>query len=179
MKIVFPICLVISSLYYMPALAAKQAYKCIEANGSIVFSDMVCPAQTQQSTHTLRQPQRIPAPSQQRMRPTTPHNNTQQRKTRVTVVGEPAQPCGISDSYERRTAMVRKQVRSGMNQAEIESMYGKPIKSDINNGTLTATYRSAKGQKRSVRFDEHGCVRLSNKRQPARSGTSHSTQPKK
>jgi hypothetical protein len=105
----------------------------------------------------------IPALPKQLIKQTTRKSPRQHNKTRVTVVGEQAHPCGASDPQTRRTAMVRKQVRSGMNQADIESMYGKPITSTVNNGNLTATYRSAKGQKRSVRFDEHGCVRLSQK----------------
>ena len=149
---------ILSSLCSIPAQAGTQVYKCISSEGAVIFSDTACPENTQQSTHTILQPMLIPALPKQVTR-----RSPAQNKTRVTVVGEQISPCGDSDPQQRRTDMVRKQVKSGMSKAEVESMFGKPISSNINNGILTATYRSAKNQKRSVRFDEQGCVRLSQK----------------
>lgn len=170
---IFPTALILSSLCCLSAQAATQVYKCTSTEGAIIFSDVNCPENTLQSTHTLLQPMLIPALSKQAIQQATRVSAAQHKKTRVTVVGEQSSPCGDSDPQQRRTAMVRKHVKSGMSMAEVESMFGKPINSNIHNGILTATYRSAKNQKRSVKFDEHGCVRLSQKQPASKKQSTH------
>lgn len=179
MKRYFPAALLLSSLHSSIPLAATQIYQCIATDGTISFSDNICPADTKQNIHTLLQPMLIPTLSKQAIRETSSNTSQQRGKTRVTVVGESAHRCGESNPYERRTAMVRKQVKSGMNQADIESMYGKPIKSNLSNGIVTAVYRSKKGQNRSVRFDEHGCVYLKQKSAKSRNSTNKHFNKKK
>ena len=171
MKKYLPLALFIASLHCSITQAATQVFKCIDAGGLIGFSDSTCPADTQQSTHSIAQPMLIPALSKQAINQIQQKHSKLGNKTRVTVIGDQAHPCGISDLQTHRTALVRKQVKSGMSQTDVESMFGKPLKQDISNGVLTATYRSGKGQKRSVRFDEHGCVRLSQKSAAAKSSS--------
>ncbi len=179
MKKSLPIILLLSCAYCMPAHAVTQIYKCVSTNGPIIFSDTTCPASTQQSTHKVLRPMLIPAPSKKVIEQATRKHPRQQNKTRVTVIGDQSHLCGDHDRQEQRTAMVRKQVKTGMSLSDIESMYGKPIKSSISNGVLTATYRSAKGQTRSVRFDEHGCVRLNKKSAISGSSTKKQSNKKK
>lgn len=155
--------LFLSCLHCMPAHPATQVYKCVSSNGPIIFSDTDCPTNTQQSIHNVLQPMLIPAPSKHVIKSHAQKRAKQKNQTRVTVIGDQSHPCGTYNPQARRTAMVRKQVKSGMSLADIESMYGKPIKSSTSNGILSATYRSPKGQKRNVRFDEHGCVRSKQK----------------
>lgn len=135
---------------------AAQVYKCISAQGAVMFSDSDCPSATQRDIYQLNSPMTIPA---------LPPSSIQQalskrprKLTRVTVIADNTHPCGAFDATERRSHLVRQQVTSGMSQAEVDSMFGKPIKLRRHNGTTHATYRGAKGEQRSVRFNQHGCV---------------------
>lgn len=135
---------------------ATQIYKCTTAQGTIIFSDAVCPSDAQRELYQLETPMTIPALSQSSIQQSLRQPPRQQ--TRVTVISDDNSPCGTFDPTERRTHLVRKQVTSGMSQAEVESMYGKPLSERRHNGSIHATYRSSRGQTRSVRFNEHGCV---------------------
>lgn len=169
MRKVLALTLLLHPLGIQPACATDLVYRCTTAQGAITFTDNACPKHTEQSTQALQQPMLIKALPKHIIQQTREKTATPKRTTRVTVIGEQAHPCGTYDTQARRTAMVRKQVKSGMHQTDVESMFGKPLKQDISNGVMTATYRSSKGQKRSVRFDEQGCVRLSQKATTARS----------
>lgn len=136
--------------------AASQVYKCIASNGAITFSDSHCPSDSTQSTHHLAAPMTIRGLSDSDIQKSL--SRRQRSTTTVTVIAEDPPRCGSFDPRQRRTDLVRKHVKSGMSQAEVESMFGKPIKQRSHNGTISATYRSSKGQQRSVRFNEHGCV---------------------
>lgn len=139
----------------VPSTAA-QIYKCTTAHGTVLFSDSSCPSGTQSDTYQLNSPMTIPALPQNTIDRTL---TKQPRKlTPVTVVVDNTPPCGAFDPTERRTQLIREQVTSGMSQAEVERMFGKPISERRRNGNIHAIYRSRKGQQRSVRFDEQGCV---------------------
>ncbi|WP_205342171.1 DUF4124 domain-containing protein [Denitrificimonas caeni] len=147
----FYIGLILSSCHISALNAAAQIYQCTASNGATTFSDRSCPGTSTQSLHTLVQPMTIPAlPANSNQRPV--------QHTRVTIIADDKHPCGTFDSSTRRTHLVRKQVTSGMSQAEVESMFGKPLTQSNHNGIISATYRSAKNQKRSVRFNQNGCV---------------------
>lgn len=168
MKKHLPTALLLSYLCCMPAHPATQVYKCVSSNSPIIFSDTNCPASTQQSTYNVPQPMLIPALPKHAIKSAAQKRAKQKNKTRVTVISDQSHPCGEHDPQTRRTAMVRKQVKSGMSLADIESMYGKPIKSSTSNGMLSATYKSPKGENRHVRFDQHGCVRTKQNSSSAR-----------
>ncbi len=171
MRKLLALALLLNFLDVSPTSAATQIYKCITQADAVIFSDSVCPSGAKQNIQTLQKPMLIQALPKHVIQQSQNKVSTDKRRPRVIVVGAQSHVCGSHDPQARRTAMVRKQVKSGMSQADIESMYGKPLKQDINNGILTATYRSNKGQKRSVRFDEHGCVRLSQKSATANSNS--------
>jgi len=149
-------CIVLSFLHCQTAHTATQVYKCTASNGSVTFSDSGCPSDSHQATHDLESPMTIPALPKHTIEQTL--SKQQRRSTRVTVIGDEPKPCGVFDSTERRTQLIRKQVKSGMSRAEVDSMFGKPLKQRSHNGIISATYRSAKNQQRSVRFNQHGCV---------------------
>jgi hypothetical protein len=148
--------LVLTGSHSAALSAAVQVYRCTANNGAVTFSDHGCPSASRQSTYQLATP--IPLPA---LPPSTSQQRSSQQPrqhTRVTVIAEDTQPCGAFNPTERRTHLVRKQVTRGMSQAEIESMFGKPLTQRSHNGITQATYRSAKGHQRSVRFDQRGCV---------------------
>lgn len=150
------ICLVLSSFHSQLLSAATQVYKCTAKNGAVTFNDNGCSDNTVQGIHELKAPMTIQALSQSAIKQAL---STKKKKTvRVTVVADNNHPCGAFDQTQRRSHLVRKQVKSGMSQAEVESMFGKPLSQRSHNGKISATYRSGKNKKRSVRFDQHGCV---------------------
>lgn len=150
------ICLVLSCYHNQLLSAATQVYKCTANNGAVTFNDSGCADNTAQDTLELQTPMIIPAlsPSVIKQALITKKKNP----VRVTVVADNNHPCGTFDQTKRRSHLVRKQVKSGMSQAEVQSMFGKPLTQRSHNGQISATYRSAKNKKRSVRFDERGCV---------------------
>jgi len=151
-KYVF-ICFVLSSQLLS---AATQVYKCTANNGAVIFNDSGCPSDTLQDVHELHAPMIIPGLTQRSIKQAL---STPDKKTvRVTVVADNNHPCGAFDQTQRRSHLIRKQVTSGMSQAEVDSMFGKPLSQRSHNGKISATYRSSKNKTRSVRFDEHGCV---------------------
>lgn len=149
--------LLLSMCYCLANLShAQQIYKCTTAQGAVIFSDSGCPNDAQRADYQLNSPMTIPGLSQSSIQQALTKRPRQM--TRVTVIAEEKHPCGSFDATERRRYLVRQQVTSGMSQAEVESMLGKPIKLRRHNGTTHATYRSAQGEQRSVRFNEQGCV---------------------
>ncbi len=150
------ICLILSSCHSQLLNAATQVYKCTANNGAVTFNDSGCSVNSAQDTLELQTPMTIPALSQSAIKQAL--SPKKKKPVRVTVVTDNNDPCGTFDRTQRRSDLVRKQVKSGMSQAEVESMFGKPLSQRSHNGKISATYRSAKNKKRSVRFDEHGCV---------------------
>lgn len=156
MRKYFYACLILSICHCYTANAASHVYKCTASDGAVSFSDTGCAQDSEQDTHTLEAPMSIPGLSKSTIRQVM--SKQQPKLTRVTVIADSAPPCGDFDPTQRRTDLVRKQVKSGMSQAEVESMFGKPLTQRSHNGIISATYRSAKGKQRSIRFDQHGCV---------------------
>ncbi|WP_178087278.1 DUF4124 domain-containing protein [Pseudomonas sp. C27(2019)] len=150
------LCLFFTSCHSQLLSAATQVYKCTTSNGAVTFSDKACAASTTQDTHQLKAPMTIPALSASTIKKAL--SKKKKKPVRVTVVTDNDHPCGAFDPTQRRSHLVRKQVKSGMSRAEVESMFGKPLTQRSHNGKISATYRSAKNKKRSVRFDQHGCV---------------------
>lgn len=149
-------CIALSALLGHMALAATQIYKCTTDNGAVIFSDSGCPTNSAQQTHNLNAPMLIPALSQQDIQQAL--SKQQSKALRVTVISDDNHPCGTFDASQRRTDLIRKQVKSGMSRAEVDSMFGRPLHERNNNGNLSVTYRTAKNKKRSVRFNQDGCV---------------------
>ncbi|WP_263139014.1 outer membrane protein assembly factor BamE [Pseudomonas alcaligenes] len=68
--------------------------------------------------------------------------------------------CGADlEDNERRRAMVRHEIRSGMTRAEVESVLGKPDKVSGKDGQVRYQYSEKHGKQQTVNFDEAGCVK--------------------
>ncbi len=76
------------------------------------------------------------------------------------MVGEREEVCGnMISAQERRKAIIRKQIRSGMTRTDVESALGKPDRISGSNGRLRYHYKPKKGVSYDVAFDTNGCVK--------------------
>ncbi|MFB8829377.1 hypothetical protein ACE0DR_08325 [Azotobacter sp. CWF10] len=79
----------------------------------------------------------------------------------LTIVGQQEDGCGNRiTGRERREAMLKKQMRSGMPRSDVESALGKPDRISSRNGRTSYHYRDNKGNTRQINFDEHGCISI-------------------
>lgn len=148
--------LTLSICCYSSTAALAQIFKCTADNGNISFNDSGCPPQAQQELVSRQPVTSIPAPPNKAIEH---HQDTpEHRATRVTVISDDKHPCGAFDATQRRTDLIRKQVKSGMSQAEVQSMFGKPLSQRNHNGIVSAVYRNNKEQRVTVRFNQQGCV---------------------
>ncbi len=146
---------------WLAATSAQAAtvYRCQSSDGHLTYTLSGCPDSSEQHIqHAFNPspggdqitPMAIPEESPKR---STPH------KTLV-VIGQKPDGCGDQLSRsERRTAVIRQEVRSGMSKSDIESSLGKPDKITSNNGTTRYHYVDPEGNRRQVNFDESGCVK--------------------
>lgn len=68
--------------------------------------------------------------------------------------------CGnLLSSSEKRQAIIRREVRSGMSSADVESSLGKPDRITRQNGRQRYHYRDKRGDNQLISFDEAGCVK--------------------
>lgn len=148
------LCILLWGLGSLDQTQASVIHRCTDAHGHSTFTQQPCPSGQQQSTQHLQfntPLQSLPI-EQQRTR----------AKPGLKVVGVDqgiTNGCGdLLNSQQRRTAVVRKQVRPGMTQADIESALGKPQRITRNNGNTTFHYRDRDGNTRTVRFKD-GCVK--------------------
>ncbi len=136
--------------------AATPIYKCTNSLGTVTFSDRACSNTHTQEQQHIAAPMTIQALPQQQIKQAL--GTAKRNPTRVTVIKDDNHPCGDFNPSQRRTDLVRKQVKSGMSRAEVDSMFGKALSQNSQGKLTQAVYRSDKNRKRSVRFDEHGCV---------------------
>jgi hypothetical protein len=123
-------------------------YRCLDEQGRASFSDRGCP---NGEALRLGPANSLPTPAATRESPGVAGRVSGQEQTL---------PCGgVLNAQERRTAMVRQDVRAGLSRADIESTLGKPDRITRHNGLTRYQYADAKGGTRTVRFDEQGCVK--------------------
>jgi len=140
---------------------ATSVFRCQDANGHVTYTLSGCPISHDQAiqqannpTPSSGRPTLMAAPSKSTRR--SERSDNQQ----PTVVGTRDDGCGNQlSSSEKRSAIIRKEVRRGMARSDIESALGKPDSSNEQNGQTRYTYQDQNGQKRQVSFDENGCVR--------------------
>lgn len=76
------------------------------------------------------------------------------------IVGEQDDGCGnLLSSSEKRQAIIRREVRSGMSSADVESSLGKPDRITRQNSRQRYHYRDKRGDNQLISFDEAGCVK--------------------
>ncbi|WP_044870568.1 DUF4124 domain-containing protein [Pseudomonas sp. LFM046] len=143
---------------------AASVYRCIDAQGNVSFNQHGCPPDSQAEQQRTRTPNLLSSP------PIKEETGTEyfpiqdwespERINEVVVVGEREAVCGdLISQQERRQAIIRKQVRSGMTRADVESALGKPDRISSSNGQVRYHYRPKKGASHQVTFDEEGCVK--------------------
>lgn len=150
--------LCIALLYPIADSQATSVFRCEDAGGHITFTRHGCP--TEQTQHAQRA--HNPRPSSGKAIPLAkPGSRTHEEKPRtLTVVGQPDDGCGNRVSgTERRQAIIRQEIRSGMTRADVESSLGKPHRTSRQNGLERYHYRDSRGNTRQVSFDEAGCVK--------------------
>ncbi|MDA7086004.1 DUF4124 domain-containing protein [Pseudomonas sp. SA3-5] len=142
-------------------LMASTVFRCEDGNGHVTFTLRGCPA-----GHTLYLQDAYNAtPGSGKPTPLAKSTKPSRRKvakktSTLVVVGEQQDGCGnLVTGSERRTAIVKQQIRSGMNRSDVESSLGTPDRVSSQNGQTRYHYRDQQGNSRQVSFDENGCVR--------------------
>ncbi|AOE86826.1 DUF4124 domain-containing protein [Pseudomonas sp. TCU-HL1] len=157
---------IISTLPYClwtPAHAAS-VYRCSDAEGAISFTQHGCPPGSQVEQQRTRTPNLLsstPIPDETSGQYVPIQKWEEPERAReIVVVGEQDAVCGNQISaQERRLAIIRKQIRSGMTRADVESALGKPDRISGRNGQVRYHYQPSKRTRYQVQFDEEGCVK--------------------
>jgi hypothetical protein len=142
-------------------LLASSVFRCEDAGGHITYTLQGCAAEQVQ----YRQEAHNPTPGKGKAvplaKPAKAKTKPAQRdKREVTVVGSRDDGCGNRmTSSERRTAIIRQRIVSGMSRADVESSLGKPDRVTQHNGQTRYLYRDNQGNNRQVSFDADGCVK--------------------
>ena len=134
------------------ALSAASVYRCTDTQGHTHFSDQACPPGQAQQTLAPRV-NSIPPPQEKAKPPAHQRNLVNGSPTPSAACGRPL------NSQEKRTALIRRQVLSGMTRQDIESAFGKPDRITSRNNQTRYEYRDTQGNTRQVVFDEAGCVK--------------------
>ncbi|NWL78970.1 DUF4124 domain-containing protein [Pseudomonas taiwanensis] len=147
-----------------PPLEAASVFRCSDAEGNVSFNQHGCPTDSQVERHRTRTPNLLSSdpilnegsdshfPIQKWESP--------ERFQEIVVVGEREEVCGdMISAQERRKAIIRKQIRSGMTRTDVESALGKPDRISGSNGKLRYHYKPKKGVSYQVAFDTNGCVK--------------------
>ncbi|WP_240008832.1 outer membrane protein assembly factor BamE [Aquipseudomonas campi] len=142
-------------------------FRCEDASGHITYTRNGCPLDTSQALQSADNP----TPGQGKPVPLAKTSKSQTSKSQssksdksssmqVLVTGEKQDGCGNRViGSERRNAIIRQQVRSGMTQSDVESSLGKPDKVTTQDGQTRYQYTDTDGNRRQVTFDEGGCVK--------------------
>ncbi|MBB6341100.1 hypothetical protein HNP49_001257 [Pseudomonas fluvialis] len=148
-------------LLFSQASFATSVFRCEDMNGHVTYTLSGCPVSHDQTI------QHASNPTPSSGRPTlmaAPSKNTKSGEHTdnqgPTVVGARDDGCGNQlSTSEKRSAVIRKEVRRGMTRSDIESALGKPDNSNEQNGQARYVYKDQDGRKRQISFDENGCVR--------------------
>lgn len=144
-----------------PAFAAS-VFRCEDTNGNITFTAQGCPAQ---HSKTLVQPRNLTPSTGKavpmattKTRPKTSGATAQ--ATPATIVGTREDGCGNQvTGSERRNAIIKKQIRTGMTRKDVESALGTPDSISRSNGQVRYLYKDRQGNKSQISFDQAGCVK--------------------
>ncbi|MDH4567918.1 DUF4124 domain-containing protein [Pseudomonas sp. BN414] len=147
-----------------PPLEAASVFRCSDAEGNVSFNQHGCPPDSQIKQHRTRTPNLlssdpIPNEGSDSYFPIQKWENPE-RLQEIVVVGEREAVCGdMISAQERRNAIIRKQIRSGMTRTDVESALGKPDRISGSNGKLRYHYKPKRGVSYQVAFDTNGCVK--------------------
>ena len=151
--------LCLALLYPIADSQATGVFRCEDADGHITFTRHGCPTDQQQYTQQAHNP----TPGSGKPVPLADGRTSGARQSagsELVVVGQPDDGCGNRvTGAERRQAIIRQEIRSGMTRADVESSLGKPYRTSRQNGLERYHYRDNGGNTRQVSFDEAGCVK--------------------
>jgi|TARA_A100001518_G_C1177258_1_gene26632 hypothetical protein len=149
-------------LYPIEDSSAASVFRCVDADGHITFTRHGCATDQEQHlqdarNHTPSSGKTIPLATPERRATTRPTSAGE-----LVIVGQQDDGCGnLLTSSERRQAIIRKEIRSGMSRADVENSLGKPDRVTASNGQQRYHYKEKRkgGSSRQVNFDEAGCVK--------------------
>ena len=158
-------CAIFCAILLCPTpLLASTVFRCEDASGHVTFTLQGCPSEQAQYLQDAYNP----TPGSGKAVPlakTAKASGSKSKKDKqdaneLVVVGEKQDGCGnrVTGS-ERREAVIKQQIRSGMTRADVESSLGTPDKISRQNGQTRYHYRDRQGNSRQVSFDEAGCVK--------------------
>lgn len=155
-------CAAVCAILLCPTpLLASSVFRCEDANGHITFTQQGCPTEQDQYLQDAYNPtpgSGKPVPLAKTGKPA--RGKAAENSSALVVVGERQDGCGNRiTGRERRDAIIKQQVRSGMTQADVESTLGTPQRTSSQNGQTRYHYRDRQGNSRNVSFDEDGCVK--------------------
>jgi hypothetical protein len=162
-----PICAGLCALLLHPSTHASTVFRCEDAKGHITYTLHGCPENASLDLQEAYNPtpgkgKAVPLAKTKKSRSKA---KDKEKDEQLVVVGTKQDGCGNKlSSSERRRAVIRQQVRSGMTQNDVESALGEPDKVSSNDGQTRYHYADDEGNKRQVTFDEHGCVKEKGKR---------------
>lgn len=159
------LCATLCALLLHPATQASTVFRCEDAKGHITYTLHGCPEQASQNLQNAHNPTPGSGKAVPLAKTSKPRKSKEGKSNQPVVVGTKQDGCGnrVTGS-ERRTAMIRQQVRGGMTQRDVESTLGKPDKVTSHDGQTRYHYADNQGNRRQVTFDEFGCVKDKNKR---------------
>ncbi|KTT35657.1 DUF4124 domain-containing protein [Pseudomonas rhizoryzae] len=142
------------------AAQAATVYRCEDASGHLTFSATGCALDSESSLQAAENARPGGAKPTVMAKPKAGAHRATPREP--TVVGSKADGCGdLLTASERRQAIIRGQVKAGMNRADVENALGQPRRiSQLD--TVTRYHYDARNRQeraRLVTFDENGCVR--------------------
>ncbi|MBC9251399.1 hypothetical protein A9179_14085 [Pseudomonas alcaligenes] len=142
------------------ATTASTVFRCEDSGGHITYTLQGCPTEADQQLQSADNS----TPGQGKAVPLAKVSKGERKHDKqasdLVVVGTKQDGCGnrVTGS-ERRTAMIRQQVRSGMTQSDVQSSLGTPDKITSQDGQTRYHYEDNDGNRRQVTFDEAGCVK--------------------
>lgn len=145
---------------------STTVFRCEDTNGHVTFTRQGCPESNEQRLQKAYNPTPGNGKAVPLAKPNKASRNSKNKRDQdLAVIGVKDDGCGnLLSSSERRTAIIKQQIRSGMSLADVESSLGKPDKVSENNGQMHYVYEGKKGNKRNVVFDQAGCVKRKAKR---------------
>ena len=136
---------------------ATEVYRCQAENGAITFTRSGCPSGQTSNTQQAHNPR----PSSGQATPMAERKTTKRNKQEnsLVIVGQQDDGCNNQVTGQaRREAMIKQQIKTGMNRRDVESSLGKPERTSHHNGRERFHYTSPDGSSRTVTFDQNGCV---------------------
>ncbi len=142
------------------APAAATVFRCTDEAGRITYAQQGCPG----GTDIQKQQAYNPTPGSGKAVKMATTNPRSTRKTtpssdQLTIVAERHDGCGnLISGGERREAIIKQRILSGMTRSDVESALGRPSSVVSTNGRTRYRYEKSEGRARTVTFDEKGCV---------------------